>query len=230
MRCNLCDADPFPPKDGGTRLICDVCHSYERTRLLWLYIDRMMLGPATRVLHIAPERGLHAKLSARLSAENYVTADLFPEKYPFADNIRRMDLCDLDREQSEQYDLIVHCHVLEHTPCSIGYTLHHLHRMLRTTGKHVCVVPFMQGRWDESFADLSREEKTERFGQFDHVRRFGADDVGAHLGAHLRLPADFDATRDFPETTLREAAIPQGAWRGFGINTVLVLSKDDYRL
>ena len=180
-------------------------------------------------MHLAPERGLYNVLVNRVEKGNYIPADIDPSKYPFADNCVKIDLCDLDNEPSLQYDLIIHSHVLEHTPCNIAYTIFHLHRMLKKEGHHICIIPFMSGKYDECFQEISDEERVRRFGQFDHVRRFGREDICSHLGKLINIPKDFDATQHFSEEILREANIPENHWRGFHIGTVLLLKRYDMK-
>jgi predicted SAM-dependent methyltransferase len=115
-------------------------------------------------------------ISKRIDPSNYVTADIQPERYGFSD-CQYIDLCSLESWPSNHYDLIIHSHVLEHTPCNIAYTLYHLHRMLSPSGWNICVIPFTSGYWDEKFQNIGDEEKVKRFGQFDHVRRFGRGDI-----------------------------------------------------
>jgi phosphoglycolate phosphatase len=181
-------------------------------------------------LHFAPEKGIYTALLKHVESENYIVADLDPRKYSFAERCLKIDLCNLDDQPSCEYDLILHSHVLEHTPCNIAYTLFHLHRMLKENGRHVCIIPFMGGKYDECFQDLSREERQRRFGQFDHVRRFGKEDVSSHLGKIINLPPCFDATKDFDIKSLCDANIPENHWGGFGIGTVVNLRKSDFRL
>lgn len=230
VKCNLCGGKTFSQVKMRPLAKCDKCSSMERTRLLWMYVQKFQLTPETRVLHLAPERGLYRALSKRLNAQNYVCADIDPSRYKFAENMRKIDLCALDDQASDEYDLIIHSHVMEHVPCNIAYTLFHLHRMLKPNGKQVCVIPFTPGRYDESFSDIGDKERTRRFGQRDHVRRFGAEDIGRHLGSIMKLPATFDATESFSQEELRRANIPETAWRGFTINTVLQLGKLDMKL
>jgi phosphoglycolate phosphatase len=102
--------------------------------------------------------------------------------------------------------------------------------MLAPDGKHVCIIPFLSCKYDECFQDISNEERTRRFGQFDHVRRFGRNDAHAHLGKIIELPATVDLTAIFSENELLGANIPESHWYGFTIGTVLELAKDDYKL
>lgn len=230
MKCNLCGSDEFVDMNSRPNVRCKECGSLERTRLIWLYLSRMEMDENFRALHIAPEKGLYDALSARLAPGNYDVADINPKLYRFAKQIQPIDLCNLDDQPSERYDLILHSHVLEHTPCNIAYTLCHLHRMLTPRGRHVFVVPFMKGRYDECFQDIGDDERVRRFGQDDHVRRFGRDDLDDHLGKIVKLPETFDATFNFNAADLLEANIPEPHWVGFTSSTVIFLRKNDVKL
>ena len=230
IKCNLCGGTEFEDVKSRPKVKCRNCRSVERTRLLWMYLQEVDFRPDTRVLHLAPERGLYRKLSKLLTPENYVCSDINPKRYKFVENIIKLDLCDLDAQLSGEYDLIIHSHVMEHVPCNFAYTLFHLHRMLKPAGKQICIIPFGRGKYDECFQDISDEERTRRFGQHDHVRRFGAEDRHAHLGSIVSLPAEFDAKARFGAKRLRQANIPQKDWTGFTPNTVLILGKDALRL
>lgn len=230
VRCNVCGHDEFIDMNTRKGVRCAVCGSLERTRLVWLYLQKLDLQRDARILHLAPEKGLHDALVKRVEEGNYRQGDINPKLYPFASNISKVDLCDLDHMPSGEYDLILHSHVLEHTPCNIAYTLYHLHRMLKEDGHHVFIVPFMPGRYDECFQEIGDAERTRRFGQFDHVRMFGTEDIPAHLGSLLEMAPEFDATRDFPESALREANIPESNWRGYHPGTVMMFGKYDMKL
>lgn len=202
----------------------------ERTRLLWMHLEEREVLPDHKILHLAPEPGIYKLLEGRVAPGNYICADINPKRYGFAKDIIRMDLTDLEEQQSDQYDIIIHSHVMEHIPCNIAYTLFHLDRMMKPEGQQICVIPFLPGKYDECFQDISDEDRTRRFGRFDHVRRFGIDDIPRHLGAILELPDSFDAVEKFGEARLRHASIPESAWRGYTIHTVLNLKKGDYKL
>ncbi|CAN7684144.1 class I SAM-dependent methyltransferase [Rhizobium rhizogenes] len=208
---------------------CLSCNSLERTRLLWLYLDRLQLSPTASILHFAPEKSIYNRFRERYPNANYVTADVDPRPYPFVEKIEHFDLCDLDHHESDQWDLIVHSHVLEHTPCNIAYTLYHLHRILKPMGQHICVIPFLPGKFDETYQDIPLNERLKRFGQRDHVRSFGKEDIGSHVGALLNIPQHYDVTQSFSADELRAANIPETAWQGYTINTVLTLGKYDMK-
>jgi hypothetical protein len=228
--CNICGNQDFADVKSRAMARCTSCGSVERTRLLWLYLQDMNFDDL-RILHLAPEQGLYEKLKELTRPDHYVCADFDPDRYRrFAKDIIAIDLTDLDGQPSDAYDLILHSHVMEHIPCNIAYTMFHLHRMLKPGGQQLCVIPFLPGKYDESFQDISESERVRRFGQHDHVRRFGTDDIPRHLGAIVALPSGFDAVARFGEERLRQANIPEQAWRGFTVHTVLQLYKDDFRL
>jgi len=200
--------------------------------LIKLVIDeRSLLGPTTRVLHIAPQPGLARALAATAGA-NCRFADLHPEGFAEVPGIERLDLCrDLEAIADGSFDLIVHSHVLEHVPCNYTYVLFHLHRLLDETGTILCCIPFLDGHYASSTSpDLTEQERTERYGQWDHVRRFGTADLDLSLGRVYDLPTDYDARRLVPEAALLAANVPRSTWTGFTPHSVLALGKGDYRL
>ena len=147
--------------------------------MLWLYLDKIEIPEGGSILHFAPEPSIYNALKRRFPHVKYVTADIDPSGYGFADNIIEIDLCDMDAYPADQYDLIIHSHVLEHSPCNIAYSLYHIHRMLKPSGFHVCIIPFMSGKYDETFQDIPTKERIARFGQADHVRRLATEVFGS---------------------------------------------------
>ena len=229
MNCNICGCEEFVDMNARKAVRCRSCGSLERTRLFYMYIDLLNIKEGSKILHIAPEEGLYNKLR-NLAGEGYVTADYDPKRYSFADNCLKIDLTSMEGWEEQQFDYIFHIHVMEHIPCNIAYPIYHLHRILKVEGIHMCIMPFMNGGYEECFEDLGDAERTKRFGQYDHVRRFGKEDIEMHLGKVLSLPKHFDARDDFSEYQLREANIPQSHWSGFHIGTVLRLKRSDYKL
>ena len=234
MKCNICGGTRFIDQGSRQAVRCADCGSLERTRMLWLVLEQMTaqgrISRGTRVLHIAPERGIYGKLCEIVSPETYDTADLFPELFTkFAPQTKRIDLCDLDAWPSEEYDLILHSHVLEHIPCNLAYPVYHLHRMLKQGGRHLFIVPFFNGKSEECFQDISDEERIRRLGQADHVRRFGKGDIERHLGAILNMPSTLDAEATYGKSALVAANIPVRNWHGFTGASVIDLGRDDMK-
>ncbi len=230
MKCNLCGCKEFGTQGTRNNVRCIQCGSLERTRLLWLYLESMGIRREAKVLHLAPEIGIYQKLRLAIAPENYIVADFNPLGYSFAENVRQINLCDLEMWPSREFDLIIHSHVLEHVPCNIAYSLFHIHRMLKNTGQHICIIPFATGGWDECFDLISDDERVRRFGQADHVRKFGRNNIHDYLGGLINIPIEFDAASKFSENVLLDANIPENHWRGFHAGTVLCLKRNDMKL
>lgn len=230
--CNICGSPFFVAMKSRKNVRCLNCSSLERTRLLYLYIQHFsILSQNARVFHLAPEEGLYHEILSIVSPDNYLVVDLDPKRYSFAKNIQKFDLCnDIDDLPDKHFDLIIHSHIMEHIPCNISYVLKGLHRSLKDDGWHICVIPFMEGYYDECFAPLSPEEAQSRFGQFDHVRRFGIKDIHNSLGRIIPIDINYDVTNIFSPETLIKSNIPRHCWKGLTAHTVLALRKNDIKI
>lgn len=230
--CNICGSPFFVAMNSRKNVRCLNCSSLERTRLLYLYIQHLaILSPNTRVFHLASEEGLYNEISSIVSPDNYLVVDLDPKRYSFAKNIQKFDLCnDIDDLPEQHFDLVIHSHIMEHIPCNISYVLKCLHRSLKDDGWHICIIPFMNGYYEECFAPLSHEEAQSRFGQFDHVRRFGIKDIHNSLGRIIPIDINYDVTNIFSPETLIKSNIPDYCWKGLTVHTVLALRKNDIKI
>lgn len=228
-KCNICGCSAFVDQRQRIAVRCAECGSYERTRLLWMHLEKLDIGKNTRILHLAPEKGVYKRLREVTSPKNYVVADIDPKSYEFAASMSYIDLCQLDDWPSKEFDLIIHSHVLEHIPCNIAYTLFHLHRMLKSRGTHLFCVPFVPGKYDESFQNLSWADRVKRFGQKDHIRRFGTQDISMHFGKLMEIPPKYSVLDCFSEASLRDANIPEQEWYGYNANTILKLRRNDMK-
>lgn len=199
---------------------------------MYLYLEKYALvRPGIKVFHMAPEKGLYKRILKATGEKNYTVVDIEPSKYGFVKNMQKFDLCrDSENLPDKYFDLIIHSHVIEHLPCDYAYVLKHLHRALKADGRHVCIIPFLSGCYDECFSPLPEEDVVRRFGQNDHVRRFGVDDIEQTLGHVLRFDKNFDAQKDFLEDVLLRANIPAHCWKGLTPHTVLCLERNDCRL
>lgn len=229
--CNLCGGTTFEDWKNRPKSLCSQCHSQERTRVLKLYLDKLDLGPESKILHIAPERSLAAYLTARVgSGDGYDAVDINPKRYSFA-NARKLDLVtDAEGLPSEYYDLILHVHVIEHLPCDDTSVLFHLHRALKPTGLHLCSIPILKGRYAAEFTPMSPERALKEFGHKEHVRRFGRDDIHRTLGMIFELPAEYDLETEFDVATLDRFNVPAFARKGWSPHTVLAWRKDQIKL
>jgi SAM-dependent methyltransferase len=168
--CNICGYQGlFKPFGWPLRpeASCPQCGSLERHRLVKVWLDEHQeLVAGRRILHFASERALAGLF--RRAASEYVTADLAPG----ADlqlNIEKIALPDA------AFDVVVCSHVLEHVDDRAA--IPEIHRVLRPGGLALVMVPIFEG-WDSSYEDPTITTFAARelhFGQWDHVRCYGAD-------------------------------------------------------
>lgn len=185
--------------------------------------------PNMRILHIAPEKKLAEYLKAK-SPNGYEPVDYDPEKYKFCD-AKKIDLVrDAEKFADEKYDIILHSHVMEHIPCNITAVFYHFHRALKKDGFHIFCIPFMPGFSDEYMGPLSPEDETNRFGQFDHVRKFGTADFSQNLGMIFNIKEIFSLYDNFDIDILDKFNIPKSERVGLTGSSVFVLRKNQYKL
>lgn len=169
--CNICGYEGyFGPAGRGRRVDakCPRCKSAERYRLFKLWLDR---NPerlhGADVLHFAPEKSMTALI--RPLAKTYKTGDIQPGRADLVLNIEKMDLPD------RAFDCVVCSHVLEHVDDTKA--LAEIHRVLKPGGIAIIMIPVVEG-WPETYENTAvktNDERTIHFGQYDHVRFYGAD-------------------------------------------------------
>jgi SAM-dependent methyltransferase len=198
VTCPVCgtDHESFAPFNGRENAQCPACGSLERHRQQWVWLDRSGLLarlPTMRALDLAPHRAFGPAL-ARV-AGSYDSGDLLPGKAK-----RVVDICAMD-DADASVDFIVCSHVLEHVPDD-GQALRELYRVLAPDGAALISVPLRGDVTDEDFA-CDEAERLSRFGQADHVRRYGWDFFGRLEAAGFSPdPVDIrDCTTEAERTT-----------------------------
>ena len=150
---------------------CPVCGSLERHRAIWLYLTGPsgVLDRPCEVLDVAPAPFL-GDLLARRPGVKYLSIDLAS---PVA--MRQMDVTRLDLPDAT-YDLVLCSHVLEHVPDDRA-AMRELLRVLRPGGMAILQTPWApdESATDEDATIADAHERERRFGQADHVRRYGRD-------------------------------------------------------
>lgn len=155
------------PLRTGAR--CPACGSLERHRLFSLAVQRGVLRFAGRdVLHFAPEGAVRSSIVAA-GPRSYTTSS-----YPDTS----ADLC-LDIHATglpaASYDVVIASHVLEHV--DDVRAMREIARILRPGGQFIAMVPLIEG-WGQSYEDpavVTEADRDLHFGQYDHVRYYGAD-------------------------------------------------------
>jgi SAM-dependent methyltransferase len=160
-----------PSGTGSPNAICPWCWSAERTRLLWLFLQRELDvtdGQPRRILHAAPERGLSRRLR-RLPRAHYVSTDITDR------GMVRADLQALPFRDGT-FDLVLCSHVLEHVPDD-RQAMREIRRVLDRAGVAVMQHPVDAARaHTHEDPDVSTPEDRERmYFQHDHLRLYGAD-------------------------------------------------------
>ncbi len=232
IECNICGGTDFTDFKNRGKIRCTECKSIERTRVFWMYLEKFaQLKSGMQVLHFAPENVVSEKIY-KIVGEGYDARDLDPARYSF-NGIKKFNLCEeVESLESDKYDLIIHNHVLEHLPRNIIAVLWHLHRSLKPDGLHMFSIPFTGGNYDEFLGPLEKHDAITRFGQHDHVRTFGLNDISKSLGMVFNINSQLKKTLDvrFPRSKLKCYNIPKGRWRTFNGATMFLLRKHHLKL
>ena len=164
---------PYGYKTQRDNVLAPGTLSLERHRLLWLWLKTetnfFTNTSVKKVLHFAPEQAFYNRFKKQKNI-TYTTTDL---NSPLADV--KADICNLPFD-NESFDVIFCNHVLEHIPNDTK-AMEELHRVLKKGGMGVFQIPQDLSREttyeDDSITDY--KQRTEIFGQYDHVRIYGLD-------------------------------------------------------
>lgn len=150
---------------------CPNCNAATRQKVLVHYLEKHMetaSGPF-QTLYFAPDPGPLAWFRKQPSF-NVTTTDLSAPGVDVHWDITAIP------QQDQSYDVIACSHVLEHVPEDLK-AMSELCRLLKPGGVLFLQVPFARAKaeTDEDPTITDPEERIRRFGQFDHVRRYGRD-------------------------------------------------------
>jgi methyltransferase family protein len=178
--CSVCSRSFKSWLDRRENGVCPYCLSEARHRILCRYLETYHLPESTpvKLLYFAPTWGQEKFFRQQAHLYNCVTTDLA------APNVDvQSDITDLVFD-SESFDFLVCCHVLEHIPQDTK-AIHEIHRVLRSGGTAFIQVPYAREAkfTDEDPSVVDPKERARRFLQFDHVRLYGQD-----LVDRLRIP------------------------------------------
>ncbi|MEA2435890.1 MAG: hypothetical protein QOF65_446 [Thermoleophilaceae bacterium] len=195
----------FRPRDDRPEARCPGCNSYERHRVLWMWLrERGGLGSASLdVLHVAPEPVLEERLRA-LPGVRYTAGSLFPTGEQV-----RVDLTDVPFPDGS-FDVVLCNHVFDEIPDD-RRALSEIHRVLRPGGRLITQTP-VDKRREHTYEDpsLPPARRREVFQTADDVRVYGLDfpDRLADAGFDVQV-VDYPAELD-PETVERSGLVEHG--------------------
>jgi phosphoglycolate phosphatase len=197
---------------------------------MMLVIEHLNLAkPGMRAMHFAPDVGISRRLR-KMIGSGYEAYDIDPKRYPGIGAIRFDLVAQAETLSTRTYDLIVHSHVMEHLLGNYTAVLYHLHRALTDNGVHIFCIPIISGYYASDLAPLSEAERQEEFLQYDHVRRFGRQDLVLTLGMIFNLPEEYDLTKWVPIELLEYHNVPPNARQHFTPDTIFVMRKNDIKL
>ncbi|MFW6077150.1 MAG: class I SAM-dependent methyltransferase [Hyphomicrobiales bacterium] len=166
--CPICDRSWRGWLRGQRWGTCPGCGAHARHRWTWLYLKHHgFLDWHGRIIEFAPNRTLTGLF--RRHWPHYLTADLSDPDADLTINLIDADLPD------SAFNLILCCHVLEHIPDDRA-AIREIRRILDRDGLALIQVPHREHLpTDEQPSLEDPMERARRFGQHDHVRRYGYD-------------------------------------------------------
>jgi SAM-dependent methyltransferase len=181
VECPMCERTflSFLRFGGRPNEWCPICRSLARHRLMYLYLrneTQLLTGKSPlRILHVGPEFCLKGLLVSIPNA-TYVSADLMVSIIDLLEV--KPDVCMSVTEacfSSDAFDLVICSHVLEHVKAD-RRAIAELFRMTKPGGMAILPVPI---EWNSEITEeqegLSPSERAERYGEADHVRKYGRD-------------------------------------------------------
>ena len=184
--------------------LCPGTLSLERHRLLWLFLERntTFFNDKLKVLHFAPEQPFYKKFKS-IKNWDYITCDL---NSPLADI--KADICNLPFKKFE-FDLIICNHVLEHINDDLK-AIREIYRVLKKNGVAILQVPIDESL-SKTFEDktiIDPKKKSELFGQYDHVRKYGKDFYDRLKSVGFKVKK-IDVQKNLSEKEIKEYSLPK---------------------
>jgi SAM-dependent methyltransferase len=180
-------------------------NSLERHRLLWLYLqsETDFFEKPAKMLHVAPEQCFYSLFRNQKNLD-YLTADL---DSPIADV--KMDIHDIQFPDNT-FDVIFCNHVLEHVRDD-QQCMREICRVLRPGGLAIMQVPHYpeDGPTVEDPNCADPEERKRRFGQYDHVRKYG-NDYDTRLRAAGFVVQAYDYSKNLSKEESERFALAKG--------------------
>jgi len=167
VKCLLCgfEATKFNERR------CFKCDSLPRVRLIPFCLDYFKLTNAESILHVATNIQEYNFVMKNGNYKRYDRLNIVPSKHiNLVEDLTKLTL------SSDQYDLIIIWHVLEHIPNDID-AMKEMYRVLKSDGKILVSVPiYPKGNpTTKESDDIDRSQFLQIHGHADHCRSCGLD-------------------------------------------------------
>ncbi|MBR4385194.1 MAG: methyltransferase domain-containing protein [Treponema sp.] len=189
---------------GGARpnTYCQLCGSNDRIRYLDYVLSNYtdIYRAKNKILHIAPEKIIEAKIRSNKNC-NYITGDIQEGVADCKVDVTRMQFPD------NHFDFIMLNHVFEHIPDEAA-AVSEIKRCLKKNGKLIFSVPICLER--NTFEDPSyttAEERIKFYGQADHVRLYGANDIVERFERYGLKVTEYMAEKILPVEKIAEMRV-----------------------
>lgn len=187
---------------GKRQNLCPHCQSTDRDRLIYYFLTKKLsiTEQKIKILHVAPEPALY-KFLKRQKNLIYITGTKYSEGIYFHENIDTVDLLDIPYK-NEEFDMVICNHVLEHINDD-AKAMKEIYRVLIPGGTAIVQVPISY-KIKETYEDgsiVNSVDREKHFGQFDHVRIYGADykdrleKAGFRVDPFNAFDEDFDSVQ-----------------------------------
>lgn len=170
FKCNICNfgLSKYIEVQSGD-LLCPHCGSIGRDRRLYELLSTSYSDGTKRILDFSPSRALYRELKRKYS--QYQSTDLSGDF--IADH--SFDITQLQID-NDSFDLVICFHVLEHIEDDLC-AMDELFRILKPSGSCLIQTPFKEGDTYEDLSITSPEQRLVHFGQEDHVRIYGLENL-----------------------------------------------------
>ena len=178
MNCNVCgnEVPQFISRlrfDGTTSLDCPICQSYQRHRALVKGFSALW-AQDIRLLHIGPYSATVKYFWRTVEGRpgfSYIPVDVRPREF----GVINLDISRVALKIAPS-DVVICKHVLEYVVNDVQ-AMENITESTKSGGKLILDVPLKSGVTDRPNVMPKEAERITRFGQADHLRYYGEDDI-----------------------------------------------------
>ncbi|WP_069592895.1 methyltransferase domain-containing protein [Methanosphaera sp. WGK6] len=198
IQCNICGYESefeflHYGKSNRRNEKCPVCNTFQRTRLLWYYLEKytdVFERDNLKILNNSPQNKIYHLFKEKYG-DNYIASDI--EERECVDEV--IDIQNIPYEDNT-FDLIISSHVLEHVPDD-KKAMREFYRVLKPNGMVIILIPSLYSLTKTfELPQINTPTLKERYNkQHDHLRYYSVDNL-------------FKDLEDIGFTTLRKNYVP----------------------